>query len=153
MLYDANIANERRLVARLKNYWDNIREDEGVPNIGKFNINSVQDIWGNCMLFDISSGGTKKVYQCSHVGDLLVEGFGKDLKNRYVSSYDKRLMPGSNLLEFMDESVNKKDFILSQGQFVNHKDKIVKYRNCILPFVNSAGTIRHLVIGLSWRAF
>lgn len=149
----ANILSERRLVFRLKEYWNKIRADEEVPNFGKFNIGAVQDVWENCMQFEVSSGGSKKLYQCSYLGESLVEGFGKELKDRYVSSYDKRVMPGSNLLDLMDNTVDSKEFTLSQGQFVNHNNKIVKYRNCILPFVDGGKKIKHLIVGLSWRAF
>lgn len=154
MLNSTNIANERRLVVRLKNYWDSLLEDNTkIPSFTKFNSSFIHDMWDNCMHFEISGKEKQKLYRCEYVGKNLVEGFGKDLESKYISSYDKRLMPGANLLSFMDESVDKIDFVLSQGQFVNHNNKIVKYRNCILPFCDHEDRVKHLIVGLSWRAF
>ena len=153
MLQDTKIVNERRLVIRLQSYWDTIRQQDPLPDFNKFNQNSIPDIWDSCMLFKVSDAGNKKMYQCAYVGRQLIEGFGKDLENRYVSLHDKRMLPGSNIVEFLEKTIESKSVMLSQGQFVNHQNKIVKYRDCILPFSDRTGKIKQLVVGISWRAF
>jgi len=150
---NTKIVNEQRLVVRLQNYWDSVRKEELMPEYIKFNNNSIFDLWESCMVFKVASAGERYVYQCNFVGEDLKIGFGKDLENRYVTDNDKRLLPGSNLAEFMNKCVVGKKVIISQGQFVNFENKIVKYRDCILPFCDNTERVSHLIVGISWKAF
>ncbi|MDX1949257.1 MAG: hypothetical protein SFT90_02005 [Rickettsiales bacterium] len=146
--------SERRLVNRLKSYWDNLRENAETPLFQKFNQNSIIDMWDNCMHFQANATSQrKKIYQCKHIGKNLTIAFGKELKDRYVSSYDKRILPGSNLAEAMDNACDNRVFVLSSGQFVNKGNIVIKYRDCIMPFCNIDDTITDLVIGISWKSF
>lgn len=146
--------SERRMVNRLKSYWESLRKQNELPIFEHFNQNSVADMWDSCLSFNVtSSSGGKKMYQCNFVGNDLNKAFGKDLKDRYVSSADKRVLPGANLMESLDNSVDSKVFVLSAGQFVNSDHKIVKYRDCVMPFTNFEGTVTNLVVGISWKAF
>ncbi len=154
MLNNTENISERRLVNRLKSYWDSLREEADTPLFQKFNQNSIIDMWENCMHFQATATTQrKKIYQCKFVGKNLISAFGKELKDRYVSSYDKRILPGSNLAEAMDNSCDNRVFVLSSGQFVNNENKIVKYRDCIMPFSNFDDNITDLIIGISWRSF
>ncbi len=147
------MANERRLVVRLKSYWDMIRGDNLQPNFSKYNPGAISDMWENCIQFNLASTDSKNLYQIVHVGRNLEKDFGNDLKGKYISSNERRIMPGSNLMEYVDKCVETGEYILSQGQFVNNANKIVKYRNCMMPFVNNKSEIKNIIVGLSWKAF
>lgn len=153
MAITTEITSERRLVNRLKNYWDMLRGESDIPNFAKFNSAQIADMWQNCMSFSVTlTAGRKKMYQCNFVGENVSAGFGKDLKDRYVSSHDKRILPGANLTEAMDDAVDNRLFVLSAGQFVNFQNKIVKYRDCIMPFGDD-NNVTNVVVGISWKAF
>ncbi|HCR85606.1 MAG TPA: hypothetical protein DIV86_02900 [Alphaproteobacteria bacterium] len=153
MLENYTPVHEKRLVNRLKNYWDNIKPENSVPEYNRFNKNFIADMWENCMLFYVINNGDQKLYHCEHVGSQLTISFGNELKDAYVSSRNKLLLPGANLMKYMDIALSKKDFIMSSGQFVNYKNKIVKYRDCILPFTDNNSNISYLIVGISWREF
>jgi hypothetical protein len=150
---NAEFVSERRLVNRLKSYWDLSRGSAELPLFSHFNKSTIEDIWKNCILVSVTNSGRQILYKYDHVGESAVEAFGKDLTGIYASSYEKSLMHGSNLLKYLDKSVEERSFLVSQGQFVNAEDKIIKFRDCILPFVDTQNNVSNLVIGLSWRAF
>jgi hypothetical protein len=154
MLDSTIFISEKRLVNRLRMYWDHIKTGDTIPLFAKFNQNYIADMWDNCLLFFVSHNGNKtKFYHCDYVGKNLSLAFGTDLKDRYVSSKDKLVLPGANLIPYLDKVLEVKDFVMSSGQFVNYRNKIVKYRDCIMPFCDSSGNITNLVVGISWREF
>ena len=154
MLDSAKFIHEKRLVHRLKMYWDHIRQDDKIPKYSKFNQNYIADMWDNCLVFYVSySSRDNKLYHCEYVGQNLSVAFGSDLKDRYISSKDRLILPGSNLLSYLDKTSEVKEFIMSSGQFVNYRNKIVKYRDCILPFAGKDDDVSCLIVGISWREF
>lgn len=150
---NAEFVSERRLVNRLKGFWDMAKGAEELPPYNKFNKGSIDDLWNNCILVSVNSSSKQIMYKYEHVGKSAIEAFGKDLTGVYASSYEKSLLHGSNLLKYLDKSIEERSFLVSQGQFVNAEDKIIKFRDCILPFADGGGNISHLLVGLSWRSF
>jgi hypothetical protein len=130
-----------------------IRGDNTHPAFHRYNPSAISDMWENCLQFDLTSSDKMKMYQIAHVGRNLEKDFGKNLKGKYLSSTERRIMPGSNLMEYVDKCVESGEYILSQGQFVNNENKIVKYRNCMMPFVNIKNEVKNIIVGLSWKAF
>lgn len=153
MLENYNPVHEKRLVNRLQAYWESLREGEHLPAFSKFNQNYVADMWESCLLFYVSHNGEQKLYHCESVGKQLTLGFGHDLKDIYISSRNKMVLPGANLMQYMDKAITDKSFVMSSGQFINYRNKVVKYRDCILPFIDHSENITHLIIGISWREF
>jgi hypothetical protein len=150
---NAEFVSERRLVNRLKGFWDLAKGTEDLPPYTKFSKAAIDDLWTNCILVSVNSSSKQIMYKYEHVGKSAVEAFGKDLTGAYANSYEKSLMHGSNLMKYLDKSVEERSFLVSQGQFVNAEDKIIKFRDCILPFADINKNISHLVVGLSWRSF
>lgn len=148
-----NHIHEKRLVNRLKSYWEAVKTEGKLPQYSKFNKNLIADMWDNCLLFCVSYDGSEKIYHCEYVGQQLSLAFGKELKDVYISSKNRLVLPGANLMQYLDKSLLDKDFVMSSGQFVNFRDKIVKYRDCILPFTDKNGNINYLLVGISWREF
>lgn len=150
----AELVSEKRLVNRLKNYWDLLRGQEPIPEYVKFNHGAIAEMWSNCIVVSVNNPNSKqKIYRYEHMGPSASEAFGKNLTGVYASSYEKSLMPGSNLMSYIDKTVDERSFLISQGQFVNMENKIVKFRDCMLPFVDLHNNINYVLVGLSWRAF
>lgn len=144
---------DRRLVDRLKKYWDRMKGTETAPIFSRFNGNAIQDVWDCCLSIKVVKSGKIKIYQCQEVGQKLKVAFGKELKGKYFTSFDGGGTLNKGFLKFLDYSVDVKEFVVSQGQFVNSKSKVVKYRDCIMPFVDLKGEIKLLIVGVSWRSF
>lgn len=146
--------SEKRLVNRLHKFWQMMKqEDEEIPEFSKFNQNKIADMWENCVLFSVVNDGLVKMYHCEYVGLNLKSAFGKDLTGKYTNSKNQYEPPGRKFIEYLDKCLADKEFIMSQGSFVNDEDRIVKYRDCIMPFRSYDGKITHIVAGVSWKAF
>ena len=144
---------EKRLVNRLKTFWDRVKDENGIPLYSKFNYGSLHDIMDSCMTIRVITSGKAKIYHCDYVGDLLKVAFGKELEGRYFSSYDSSGTLNRQFLKLLDYAVDNADFVLSEGQFVNKKSEVVKYRDCVMPFRNHKNQVHMVVIGVSWRVF
>jgi hypothetical protein len=147
-----SLMTERRLVVRLRKYWDFLRGEDNLPNYAKFNKSAIDDVLQSCILCSVAHSGKSMMFKYEYLGKDAVDAFGIDLTGQYAANTDRRI-PGVNFLKFMTKAIESKDFTSAQGQFVNDNNKIVKYRDCILPFLDSHGNIAYLVVGLSWRSF
>ncbi len=144
---------ERRLTSRLLEYWDNIRKDRTLPDINSFNSSAVEDVWGFCIRLAIQPGkGDTKTYRYEYIGDRLREAYGADISGKIASAKNRQL-PGFKLLAQADGAVAGHETTTGHGQFINKDSKLVKYRNCVLPFGKDNGEVSHVIIGMSWKAF
>ncbi len=144
---------EKRLVNRLRMYWDRVREEGDVPFSNTFSSNQLGDVWQSCLQIKVTVAAEKNLYFCEFAGEQLKKGLGKDLKDKYFSSSETGGIVSREFIKVLDESVGNKEFVLSQGQFINPQSKVVKYRDCVLPFKDLDGKIDMLIVGLSWRSF
>lgn len=143
---------ERRLIKRMTNYWEALKDDDILPLIQKFNSSAIADIWGNCFHLSISEDTSKRKYKYEHVGPEVVKAYGKNPEGQYLST-EIYSVPGASILRKIDESVNSCTPLTEQGQFINHKSQVVKYRSCIIPFGKGDRVVTDVIIGLSWRVF
>jgi hypothetical protein len=149
-----NLGQEQRLVSKLNHYWDSIKlEGQSIPAFSQFNKSDVSDLWQNCVMASVTYVGPQKIYKYEHVGEKAQEAFGTDLTGKIDSTFEKSPSNVSNILKYMDKATAEKKLILSEGQFINHDEKLVKFRDCVLPFTNNNNIISHIIIGLSWKAF
>lgn len=144
---------EKRMVVRLQAFWDRMRGQNDVPLSTGFSGNALEDIWQSCLTIKVTTTKEKNLYFCEHVGSQLKQALGKDLKDKYFSSYETGGIVGRDFIKVLDESISTKKCVVSQGQFINPQSKVVKYRDCILPFKNNDNQIDMLIIGISWRSF
>ncbi len=145
---------EQRLVKRLRTYWDRIRENDDVPFAIKFNNAGISDIWESCILIKVGTSGAKKTYNIERIGTQLTEAVGRDMSGKYFMSSDSDGgILSREFINVMNNSIDKKEFLLSEGSFVNKKGRIIKYRDCVMPLKDNKGEVNLLVVGISWRSF
>ncbi len=147
--------HEKRLTDRLTNYWTNLRKDKAMPEFMHFNPSAVEDVLAYCFQLKVepaAAGITSRTYRYEYMGGKIIEAYGKNLSGQSVSS-SVRMLPGSDILKKADLVVSNATPLYEGGQFVNDKNKIVKYRSCMLPFGSEAGEVTHMVVGLSWKSF
>ncbi len=145
--------SEQRLTQRLTTYWERLRKEAHLPEITKFNSNAVAEIWDFCfrVSVDIHEKG-KRSYVYEYMGREIVQAFGKDLTGQQVTGISQNV-PGVSILGKIDMCVDQKQPIFEDGKFINEKNKVVKYRSCMIPFTTKKEEVSHVVVGLSWRAF
>jgi len=142
--------HDNRLAGRLVKYWDMLRKDQAMPEAFYFNPTAVEDLWERCFrLRVLHYHGAKTTYQFDHMGDDIVASYGKNLTDEMITS--KMRFPGSTVIKQIDSVVANPRILSDEGQFVSEKNKIVKYRACLLPFGSPRDGVTHVVVGMSWR--
>lgn len=147
--------HDKRLTDRLTSYWSNIRKEKPYPEIQHFNPSAVEDVWAYCFRLKVEPAAanvTTRTYRYEYMGAKIIEAYGKNLSGQSVSSA-VRMLPGSDILKKVDMVLANSTPLYEGGQFVNDKNKIVKYRSCMLPFGNETAGVTHIVVGLSWKSF
>lgn len=145
---------EQRLTVRLTDYWNTLRKDAPMPNFAQFNQGAVGDLWPNCLVFAAQPTAAGKVaFRVQAVGDNLTQLFGHDLVGREATKPALRVFGGGKIAGDVEQTALARAPVEAEGKYVNDKNKVVKYRACLLPFSTSPDSVSHILAGLSWREF
>lgn len=144
---------DHRLTDRLHNYWTLLRKESVMPEFGQFNLSAISDIWQQCILFTVQHavGDTPASVSFYMLGEQAKKIYGSDMSGRTMYPGMKHFQ-GANIVRRMDDIIAAPQVVYDQGQFVNERSKVVKYRSCLLPF-GKDGKVTHILAGLSWREF
>jgi len=147
--------HDKRLTKRLQVYWDSLRKDSPLPKFERFNGSALADVIGNCCWWsaEISTNSLDKKHRYTflYMGSSIKEAVGKDMTGEILSSKIANF-PATKIVTKMDLVMEQKIPMEDEGQFINDKHKIVKYRSCLLPFGNE-DRVTNVLLGLSWSAF
>ncbi len=145
---------EKRMTARLRQYWDTLRKDAPIPHFAQFNQGAIDDLWPKCLVLVAQPTASGKVsFRVQTVGHDLVEIFGNDLIGREATRPALRAFGGGKIAGRIEELSATRTPLDDEGKYVNDKNKIVKYRACLLPFAADEEGLSHVIAGLSWREF
>lgn len=149
-----HMMQEQRLIDRLTGYWNLVRKDAEMPDFGQFNASAIEDVWGQCVLFTVqpAAPGKAPAINFYRVGDKVKTMYGQDMTGRPVGG-GQRYFQGASIVRKVGDVISHPSPMYDNGQFVNEKSKVVKYRSCLLPFGNRDGKVTHIVAGLSWREY
>ncbi|MCE3232922.1 MAG: sensory box protein [Rickettsiaceae bacterium] len=143
---------ELRLTTRLTQYWQRIRKDADVPAMNVFNSQMVHDLWGKCIVLNVTREDGKANYYYKYIGEDLSDVFGDNLVGQRVKA-QLHFLPAKKMLENFDDMLQNPRPKNLDGQFVDQNNHLVKYRSCILPFGTDKQNVTNFVIGISWNSF
>lgn len=146
------MAIEQRMTTRMVDYWNRIKQDGSVPAIESFNPQAIDDLWGRCFQVSVHRADNRNHYIYDYVGNMLPEIFGNNLVGNHVTS-KLHFMPAKKMIEQMDIVIKCPETKLLDGQFIDERNKLIKYRSCLLPFGYDKENITHFIIGISWNSF
>ncbi len=145
---------EQRLTERLIRYWTTLRKEEALPNFAQFNQGAIGELWLNCLVFSAQPSVTdKKLFRVLSVGQNVSQLFGEDMVGKDASKPALRAFGGGKIAGEIEQSALACAVVECEGQFVNPRNKVVKYRACLLPFASTTQSVSHIVAGISWREF
>lgn len=144
---------DHRLTERLTVYWNNLRRDDEIPDFSHFNASTIGDVWQQCVLFTVlpAAPGKRQSISFYKVGDNLRSLYGDDILGRTFVPSQQRFQ-GASIVSKIDTVLENPVPLVDAGQFISEKNKIIKYRSCLLPFGHK-GTVTHVLAGLSWKEF
>jgi hypothetical protein len=147
--------NDQRLSVRLTNYWNLIRKEQVLPEYSKMNPSAVHDLWPSCLVcrIEVTATGAAQQFTFHAIGDGLKSIYNGQMLGKTVSAGQKHFQ-GAGVLKQLPTVLAKPEPLFDEGQFVNERSKVVKYRSCLLPFGAADGSaVTHVLAGLSWREF
>lgn len=144
---------EKRLVERLKQYWNTLKGEAIVPDLRRFNSDVISDLWPRCLMLEVVHNTANKaaLYTYESMGADIIRAYGNDLTGHYVNVHMHNF-PGWQVLKSIDDMLIDPKPHESEGSFISDAHKAIKYRAIILPFGN-ANRITHALVGLSWKEF
>ncbi len=144
---------QQRLTERLISQWRIWRENDNCPDISKLNKAALADIWESCLLIKAQPGSDSGAlrYQYMDVGSNALKIFKENPIGLYFTPSQK-VMPAARLMRRLEELTPQSEPLMDDGQFVNEKSRVVKFRSCLVPF-GTPTQITHVIVGLSWREY
>jgi hypothetical protein len=144
---------EKRLTERMRMFWEGMRDNDDIPIYSRFNGNSLGDIWGSCLGIKVTNSNGKNIFQFNYEGEKIKKTLEKDLKFKYITPSENSGIINRNFINSLNECVETRKIVMSEGQFVTEKGRVIKYRDCILPFKKVDGKVDVLIVGISWKMF
>jgi hypothetical protein len=144
---------DHRLTDRLTNYWENLRRGQPMPEFAHLNASALGELWQQCILFTVSAPvpGQKQTLSFTMIGDKLRELYGSDVLGKAFIPPNKHFQ-GAAIVRKADTILEHPAPLIDIGQFISERNKVVKYRSCLLPF-GKQHTVTHILAGLSWKEY
>ena len=144
-----SIGSEKRITRRLRKYWNYLREDRQFPEEKEINPSDLTDIWNNCFIVKADNSCKKEDYKYKYLGVNIIRAYGHDLTGLNVSSL---AAPGAEALsEKYEQVLAFKRPVIDEGEINISKNKIVKYRQILLPFGDFGVHITAILGGMSYK--
>ena len=140
---------ERRINLRLLSYWEKLRRDRPMPAPEELNPDDLPDLWPSCFIIGFPEPG-KKTCHYDHLGQFIVDAYNNGLI-RGDSGVMVSPSPQKTIEQFSQVIETCKPLV-QEGEFINHNEKIVKYRQCLLP-LGRDGQIEAVFGGMSFKIF
>lgn len=149
---DESFVSEKRLVDRLVQYWNRVRKELPLPAIEKFNETAIPDVWQYCIRLSVIHMQNDWSYRYEYAGERIKDALGSNPHGKIISSHSANSFE-KRISNDLDACVKQRIPLQDQGQFVNEKSKVVKYRCCFLPFAHHEAEVSHIVVGFSYKTF
>lgn len=137
-----------RLTDILMGYWEGLKKNKGLPSENDINPDELSGVWDDCFLAQVMSNGR---YRYSYLGKNLIEAYGDDLEKDEIDYLVST--SGHKTIEKFDEVVKNREPISDKGEFTNSKHLLIKYRQLLLPFLDTGGKVGFILGGMRWKAF
>lgn len=146
--------SENRLVTRLLNYWQRLKNDEPMPDFRKNNPSMIEDLWGQCFVVAVTAPNST-AYKYVYLGDKIRKIYGGDMDGVIVDIHDRKF-PNSVIAPLLKQIKSDSDISDAReysGNVLSPDGKLIKYRTILLPFGNKKLGLTHIVCGFSYREF
>jgi len=139
---------ESRLTTRLIKYWKSLKGIHNVPLEKNIDNTAIADLWDYCFILRVKEIKDEIDYRYDYIG--------KNIKNAYM----KDLSEGDNILINLEASglhdkymelIRLKRPIENQGTYINNNDKIIKFRQCMIPFSSDGKNVTTIIGAMNYK--
>ena len=139
-------AHERRITLRILSYWEKLRDGRAMPARHDVKREDIHDLWDSCFLLH----GKEEGFDFAHLGEAIRKAYHGELKegdaNGLVSPHSQKLS------EQFREMLRHKKPLLDEGEFVNLNNRVVRYRQCLVP-LGSEDKVEAVFGGMRYKVF
>lgn len=138
--------DDRRLVARLLDYWAELCGDRQYPGLRDFSVSAVREFQSNFFVLTIADPVYDSRFR--YIGDMLSSDAGCDLKNKSIG-----MAPAGSLVSYLTSEFGpllaQKTPLGFEGEFIGEDGATKQYRGLLLPFSSNGKAIDHVVGAIS----
>lgn len=146
--------DKQRINEYLHSYWESKHNGRTCPSESDIDPAELADIWDSCFLVRYNDTHTdENEFTYLYLGSTLLEAYGgSDENTREICT--RLIFPSSmSLVHKFREIVEHGKPVLEEGEFLNIKKLLVKYRSNMLPLLDKEGNIRYIIGGMKWKLF
>ncbi len=144
----ANVADERRMVRRLLDYWNALGGPGSLPSLKDFNVEAIPDFAPHCFVLDLTGDPDDPVFRV--VGTALTVNCGRHLAGKPLSA-TPRFSLLSRLTDHNRQVLESKAPAEFEAEYVTEQGVRMVYRAIMLPFGEDRQAIDHIVGAITWR--
>lgn len=138
--------DDRRLVARLLNYWADLCGDRQYPDLQDINVSEVREFQSNFFVLAIDVPVHDSRFR--YTGDALSADAGRDLKNCPIGAAPAGSLVSCLTSEFGTLLARRAPLGI-EGEYVSESGAAKLYRGILLPFSSDGEKIDHVVGAIS----
>jgi len=139
-------AIERRITEQLILYWQKLRMDRAFPDIGDIKKDDIIELWEDCFIIEFEHINNALTHSFNFIGDNIQDIAGKNVPKEQILSFI-----GNNLASQYERVLETKRPLIEEAEFKNLNNKIVKYRQILLPI--GSDDITHILGGVRFKEF
>jgi len=142
---------EKRLTTTLKQYWDRVRKDNPFPVESWLDPEAVNDIWDSCFIVEANNDTQEGDYFYKYIGDSIQQAYSSELSD--VEFDNIVSTQASHLASEYEKVLAMKAPIYYEGEIDIDKNRIMKYRQILLPLGKDGVNIQSIMGGFSYKIY
>lgn len=145
------IIKERRIAGKLNRYWSKLSDAKSFPAEEKINPNEIPDMWDYCFIVKADNSCKKHDFAYKYLGQNIKNAYRGEL-NRLSIEALVNLDPGHLEKEY-EKVLAWKRPVISNSETTIGIDKILKFRQILLPLGDDGININAILGCMSFRIF
>jgi hypothetical protein len=144
---DEGLGVERRINLRLLAYWERLRRGRAMPTLEEFNPADLPDLRDSCFIVHIAEL-SKPDGTYGYVGTAIADAYDNGSFSGSTGNLISR-NPAASAGHFLTVAQSGRP-LLDEGEFTNGSNRLVKYRQCLLP-LGQEGTVQAVCGGMHYK--
>ncbi|UAT43052.1 PAS domain-containing protein [Anaplasmataceae bacterium AB001_6] len=138
------VSFERRIINRLRDYWNKVRKDRLYPSIDDIDLEELSDIWDDYgFLIKINYSDKKGMtdYQLTHIGKKIV-----DLHKEHNFEYNIPIISEDleGIVSYIESVIDSKDSVIDESE-AETMEYVLKFRQCFLPLGKNDNKVDQII--------
>jgi len=141
-------ADDQRITSVIMGHWEGIKKGKAMPSEHDLDPTVLEQILDSCYLVG-AVGVQSGKYDYKYIGKNVVSAYESEETQRIDYEKGNPLTQKNKIIECIE---NKRP-ISDEGEFVNTKGEIVRYRQCIVPLSNDGVNVDSILGGIRYKIF